>query len=116
MFTDMRAPIFSSARSIEELAREHRVDEIIVAVREQRDVGLPMDQLLSSRIRGIPVLDLAAFFERTRGEVPVDSLKASWLVYGHGFVQGSLRTAIKRDFDHRGRRCCSCSSAFPIMV
>jgi sugar transferase (PEP-CTERM system associated) len=99
MFADMRAPIFSSALSIEELAREHRVDEIIVAVREQRDVGLPMDQLLASRIRGIPVLDLAAFCERTRGEVPVDSLKASWLVYGHGFVQGYLRTVIKRDFD-----------------
>ncbi len=98
-FGEGRLPIFSTALSIDELARQHRVDEIIVAVREQRDVGLPMDQLLASRIRGIPVLDLAAFSERTRGEVPVDSLKASWLVYGHGFVQGYLRTAIKRDFD-----------------
>jgi sugar transferase (PEP-CTERM system associated) len=96
---DLRVPIFSAASSIDELARQHRVDEIIVAIREQRDVGLPMDQLLASRIRGIRVLDLAAFCERTRGEVPVDSLKASWLVYGHGFVQDYLRTAIKRDFD-----------------
>jgi hypothetical protein len=61
MFADMRASIFSGALSIEELARQHRVDEIIVAVREQRDCRLPMDQLLASRIRGIPVLDLAAF-------------------------------------------------------
>ena len=98
-FADKRVPIFSADLSIDQLAREHRVDEIIVAVREQRDVGLPMDQLLASRIRGIPVLDLAAFSERTRGEVPVDSLKASWLVYGHGFVQDYLRTALKRDFD-----------------
>jgi exopolysaccharide biosynthesis polyprenyl glycosylphosphotransferase len=45
------------------------------------------------------VIDLAGFCERTQGEVPTDSLKASWLVYGHGFVQGGLRTAIKRDFD-----------------
>ena len=115
MLADMRVPIFSSALSIEQLAREHRVDEIIVAVREQRDVGLPMDQLLASRIRGIPVLDLSAFCERTRGEVPVDSLKASWLVYGHGFVQGYLRTAIKRDFDIAVSMLLLLI-AFPIMV
>jgi sugar transferase (PEP-CTERM system associated) len=78
---------------------EHRVDEIIVAVREQRGGGVPMDQLLACRIRGVPVLDLAAFSERTKGEVPTGSLKASWLVYGHGFVQDGLRTVIKRDFD-----------------
>jgi exopolysaccharide biosynthesis polyprenyl glycosylphosphotransferase len=31
--------------------------------------------------------------------VPVDSLKASWLVYGEGFVQGPVRRAVKRAFD-----------------
>lgn len=99
LLTGVSAPIFSTDLSIDELAVKHRVDEIIVAVREQRGVGLPMDQLLASRIRGIPVIDLAGFCERTRGEVPTDSLKASWLVYGHGFVQGGLRSVMKRDFD-----------------
>ena len=42
---------------------------------------------------------MAAFYERAHGEVPIDSLKASWLVYGHGFVQGPVRTAVKRAFD-----------------
>jgi sugar transferase (PEP-CTERM system associated) len=92
-------PVFPAEASIVDLVRVHRVDEIIVAVREQRGVGLPMDQLLACRISGVPVLDLAGFFERAKGQVPTDSLKASWLVYGHGFVQGALRTAIKRDFD-----------------
>jgi sugar transferase (PEP-CTERM system associated) len=85
--------------SIEDVVRKHRVDEVIVAVREQRGGGVPMDQLLACRIRGIPVLDLAGFFERAKGEVPTDSLKASWLVYGHGFVQDGVRTAVKRAFD-----------------
>jgi len=115
MLADSRVPIFSGTRSIDELVREHRVDEIIVAVREQRDVGLPMDQLLAARIRGVPVLDLAAFSERTRGEVPVDSLKASWLVYGHGFVQDYLRSAIKRDFDLAASLLLLIIT-FPIMV
>jgi len=38
------------------------------------------------------VTDLSGFYERVRGEVPIDSLKASWLIYGNGFEQGSLRT------------------------
>jgi len=74
-------------------------NQIIVAVKEQRGGSVPMDQLLSARIQGIPVLDLAAFYEQTTGEVPVDSLKASWLVYGQGFAQDRTRIVIKRLFD-----------------
>jgi sugar transferase (PEP-CTERM system associated) len=91
--------VFSREASIEELVERHRIDEIIVAEREQRGGGVPMDQLLACRIRGIPVLDLAAFYERAKSEVPIDSLKASWLVYGHGFVQGRARQIAKRAFD-----------------
>jgi sugar transferase (PEP-CTERM system associated) len=91
--------VFSGQSLIEDIVKQHRVDEIIVAVREQRGGGVPMDQLLACRIRGIPILDLAGFYERAKSEVPIDSLKASWLVYGHGFVQGSGRRFAKRVFD-----------------
>jgi sugar transferase (PEP-CTERM system associated) len=91
--------VFSSSSTIDQIVQKHKVDEVIVAVREQRGGTVPMDQLLACRIRGIPVLDLAGFFERAKGEVPTESLKASWLVYGHGFVQGRLRTMTKRVFD-----------------
>jgi FlaA1/EpsC-like NDP-sugar epimerase len=53
--------VFSRDATIEELVERHRIDQIIVAEREQRGGGVPMDQLLSCRIRGIPVLDLAGF-------------------------------------------------------
>ncbi len=91
--------IFSASSSIEDIVARYKVDEIIVAVREQRGGGVPMDQLLACRIRGIPILDLAGFYERAKSAVPIDSLKASWLVYGHGFVQGRARQVAKRTFD-----------------
>jgi len=91
--------VFDRCRQLTDLVREHRVNEIIVAVREQRGGGVPMDQLLDCRIKGVPILDFAGFYERTKAEVPVDSLKASWLVYGDGFVQGSARALTKRAFD-----------------
>jgi len=97
--TSPDAPTFNSQSKLSELVRAHRVDEIIVAVREQRGGGVPMDQLLDCRIAGVPILDLAGFYERTKAEVPVDSLKASWLVYGDGFVQGRAREITKRVFD-----------------
>jgi sugar transferase (PEP-CTERM system associated) len=91
--------VFSRSDCLEALVRRLEVDEVIVAAREQRGGTMPMDQLLAVRTRGIPVLDRSAFFERTRGEVPLDSLKASWLVYGSGFVQSRARRVAKRAFD-----------------
>jgi sugar transferase (PEP-CTERM system associated) len=91
--------VFSRDESITDLVSRHDVHEIIVAVREQRGGTVPMDELLACRIRGIPVVDLAGYSEKTRCEVPIDSLKGSWLVYGHGFVQGRARRLMKRIFD-----------------
>jgi sugar transferase (PEP-CTERM system associated) len=91
--------VFSRELSIEDIVRDHHIDEVIVAVREQRGGSVPMDQLLACRIRGVPIVDLAGFYERAKSEVPIDSLKASWLVYGQGFVQGRLRMILKRAFD-----------------
>ena len=75
------------------------IKEVIVAVREQRGGVLPMRELIECRVSGVPVTDLAGIYERVRGEVPIESLKASWLIYGQGFAQSGLRTFIKRTFD-----------------
>ena len=91
--------VFPNHSSLTDLVSRHDIHEIIVAVREQRGGGVPMDQLLECRIRGVSVLDLAGFSEKTKREVPIDSLKGSWLVYGEGFVQGALRRFLKRLFD-----------------
>lgn len=93
------ARVFPRETALDAIVRQHQVDEVIVAVREQRGGAVPMNQLLACRLQGIPVLDLAGFYERAKGQVPTDSLKASWLVYGNGFVQGAVRTAVKRAFD-----------------
>ncbi len=76
-----------------------RVDEIIVAVREQRGGVLPLRALLDCRLNGVRVTDLARFFERVHGKVPIELLKVSWLIYGDGYRQGWLRTFVKRAFD-----------------
>jgi len=91
--------VIKSASTLEETIHRLSINEVIVALQEQRGGVLPVSQLLNCRLRGIRITDLSAFFERVTGEVPVNSLKASWLIYGEGFRQGWIRRLIKRTFD-----------------
>ena len=91
--------VFSPGRDFCELVDAEGVEDIVIAVREQRGGALPLRALLECRTRGIPVHTAAAFSERLHGEMPLDALKASWLIYGGGFSQGLRRTVVKRVFD-----------------
>jgi sugar transferase (PEP-CTERM system associated) len=91
--------IVSNHLTLEETVKHLGIDEIIVAVREQRGGVLPMRALLECRLSGTQITDLPRFFERVHGRVPIESLKASWLIYGTGFRQTWLRGCVKRGFD-----------------
>lgn len=98
-----------------EIVRKRRVNEVIVAVRERRGGVLPIRELLDCKVRGVRVFDLSSFFERTQGQVHIDSLKASWLIYGDGFSQGMARSAVKRCFDI-GASSVLLALALPVML
>jgi hypothetical protein len=51
---DKRFNIFSRDTAIDDIVSKHDVNQIIVAVKEQRGGNVPMDQLLQARIQGIP--------------------------------------------------------------
>jgi sugar transferase (PEP-CTERM system associated) len=91
--------VLAKVGSIEDLVKRLGVREIIVAVRQQRGGVLPLRGLLECRLNGIQITDLARFFERVHGLIPIESLKASWLIYGNGFRQNWLRRLVKRTFD-----------------
>lgn len=91
--------VIPGGRSLDEAVRQLDVDEIIVAVRQQRGGVLPLRALLDCRIAGVKITDLARFFERVHGKVPIDAVKASWLIYGSGYRQSLLRGVVKRSFD-----------------
>jgi sugar transferase (PEP-CTERM system associated) len=91
--------IVSNHLTLEETVKHLGIEEIIVAVREQRGGVLPLRALLECRLSGIQITDLPRFFERVHGRVPIESLKASWLIYGKGFRQTWLRGFVKRGFD-----------------
>lgn len=91
--------IYPEDAHLAEVVGRERVDEIIVAVQEQRGGTLPMEDLLSVRLAGTQVSSDASFIERVRGRVPLASLRQSYLIYGEGFRQGRVRAFVKRAFD-----------------
>ncbi|HEX4883869.1 MAG TPA: TIGR03013 family XrtA/PEP-CTERM system glycosyltransferase [Casimicrobiaceae bacterium] len=91
--------VVDAGRGLCEYTRDMKVDEIIVAVRQQRGGVLPLRELLDCRLQGVEITDLARFFERVHGKVPIELVKVSWLIYGNGYRQGWLRTSVKRLFD-----------------
>jgi len=93
------ARVIARGSTLEETVRQLGIDEVIVAVRQQRGGVLPLRSLLDCRLNGVQVTDLARYFERVHGQVPIESLKVSWLIYGHGFRQNALRAVVKRCFD-----------------
>lgn len=78
---------------------KHGVNEVVIAIRDRRGGNMPIHELLKCRMQGIKVTELSSFFERECGQIKLDSLNASWMVFNDGFNQSGARDAVKRIFD-----------------
>ncbi|SFI70349.1 TIGR03013 family XrtA/PEP-CTERM system glycosyltransferase [Nitrosomonas sp. Nm34] len=85
--------------SLPYLVNQYDANEIIIATQERRGRGFPIQELLECKMHGIKVTDIANLFERECGQIRMDSLYPSWLVFGGGFDQSFSRITIKRIFD-----------------
>lgn len=91
--------ILREKASLMAIVIRYAVDEIVVAIRDRRNSGLSMDELLECKLEGVQITDISSFFERETGHVQLDSLNPSWMVYSDGFQLTSQRNAVKRIFD-----------------
>jgi len=107
--------ILATNEPLPQVVKKLRVNEIVVAAREQRGGALPLRELLACRLTGVKVTELARFFERVHGHVPLDMSRASWFIYGRGYRQSWLRGVVKRTFDLAGVAVLMLL-ALPIMV
>lgn len=97
------APDFPSVwlggpESLPNLAVEHRVSRVIVAL-EQRRGELPVQELLQCRLAGMRVEERDYLYERLHGRIGLDSLRPSYLIFGSGFRKSRIVLGAKRVFD-----------------
>ena len=88
-----------SDSNLTDAVKKLEIDTIIVAISELRGRALPLRELLDCKLAGARVLDWPSFHERVRRQVRLDSLRASWLIFGEGSQQPLARMFFKRVFD-----------------
>jgi sugar transferase (PEP-CTERM system associated) len=90
--------VIAEAPSILATARQLGATEIVVALSDRR--GMPVKPLLECRLEGVVITDYLTFWERESGQLMLDALDPSWLIYSDGFKLGSaVNSAIKRLVD-----------------
>jgi len=73
---------------------DNDIDEVVIAC-DQRRGTLPVEILFDCRLRGIQVTDLLDFMERETGQIVVNLMYPSWVIYSNGFnSQNYLRDAL----------------------
>jgi len=69
-------------------ALEHEIDEIVVASDERRN-NLPIDELFACKIRGVEITEILDFIERETGQIAVNLIYPSWVIYSNGFASAN---------------------------
>ncbi|MFC3120840.1 TIGR03013 family XrtA/PEP-CTERM system glycosyltransferase [Agaribacter flavus] len=62
----------------------NEIAEIVIAC-DQRRGTLPVAALFDARLKGVRVTDLLDFMERETGQIAVDLMYPSWVIYSNGF-------------------------------
>ncbi len=80
--------------SLVNYALEHDIDEIVVANDERRN-NLPVDELFACKISGVEITEILNFIERETGQIAVNLIYPSWVIYSNGFSSNNhLRNSL----------------------
>ncbi len=91
--------VLGRARELVKLARKHRADLLVVAIRGGMSRDLTR-QLLECKAMGLLIEDMPSLYKNLTGKVPIQHLADSWLIFGPGFSsQRRLPAALQRGAD-----------------
>lgn len=111
-----RSVILGSAKNLESIIREENIDRVVIAVRERRG-NFPTETLLKMSLAGdVSIEECTSFFERVTGQVHVDMLRPSWLIFAGRNQRDSRLMTVVRDMVHRGLALIGLVFSFPIAV
>ena len=90
--------VIEQPESLLATARQLGAAEIVVALTDRR--GMPVKPLLECRLEGITITDYLTFWERESGQLMLEALDPSWLIYSDGFrLRSAVNSALKRLVD-----------------
>jgi sugar transferase (PEP-CTERM system associated) len=94
----MRLPdarVLGTTENLEKIVREENIERIVIAVRDRRGV-FPTEALLRMSLAGdVSIEECTSFFERITGQVHLDMLRPSWLIFASRGREARLKTVIR---------------------
>ena len=90
--------IIGAVSEVEEIAAREAVDRVVISLAERRGV-MPIRQLASLRLQGLPIEEAQSVYERLTGRLTLEQLQPSWLVLSEGFRKSRFALAVKRATD-----------------
>ena len=100
---------------LEEIVEREKIDRIVVAIRDRRN-KFPTEQLLKLSLSGnVDIEEYTSFHERLSGQVQLEMLRPSWLIFG-GRARETKLSFWVREVVHRGLALIGLILSFPIAV
>lgn len=87
--------VIGTPNDLPQLVLEQKIDHVVVGFKDRRG-RLPIDELLSMKIRGIGVEDATSLYERVTGKIAIENLKPSWMIFNAGFESCRKKLLQKR--------------------
>ena len=107
--------VIGTTEDLESLVRKEKVDRIVIAVRERRGT-FPTETLLKMSLAGnVNIEECTSFFERVTGQVHVDMLRPSWLIFA-GRPKDTRLKSVLREIVHRGLGLIGLVLSLPIAL
>jgi sugar transferase (PEP-CTERM system associated) len=83
------------AAHLMDVVEKQKVHRVIVATPDRRGT-IPMQELLTLRMRGVKIEEATSWLEKISGKIEVENLYPSWLVFGEGFRRSSTFILVRR--------------------
>jgi len=94
----MGIPVVCEYERIHEYCTKNQVGFIVVALSDRR-AQLPLWQLLECKMKGVLIEEVTVFYEKMTGQIMVEDIKPSSIIFSEGFRISRVQLTIKRLLD-----------------
>ncbi len=94
---DSKTIHFDYKTDLYEYAVENDIEQLVIACDERRNM-LPVEHLFKCKTRGVDVIEILDFIEQETGQIAVNLIYPSWVIYSNGF---EMNHRFKTSLDHR---------------
>jgi sugar transferase (PEP-CTERM system associated) len=98
--------IVSKSSDVSNIVDQEKAQKIVVSLSERRGT-LPINNILSCKLKGIEVIDAASFYEQLTGKLLIEAITPSWFIFSDGFRLTPAKILIKGLIDKAFALCAS---------